>query len=172
MITAYIALGSNLGNPQRQLSLAYAAIAQLPGSHIQAASSLYGSAAIGPGTQPDYLNAVVCLRTALGPNELLENLQQIELAQGRVREEHWAARTLDLDILLYDDRQLDSPSLTIPHPRMTQRNFVLYPLLEIAGANFQLPDGRELGTLVMDCPRGDLAQNAPDFTHHCPGRSH
>ena len=156
MITAYIALGSNLQNPAEQLRTALEAIDRLPRSKRLRTSSFYRSAAVGPGEQPDYLNAVLALATELPARDLLGELQAIEQSRGRVREQRWAARTLDLDILLYGHQIIDTPDLCIPHPRMAQRNFVLYPLLEIGGAKLLLPDGRELGTLLKSCPSGDL----------------
>lgn len=158
MTTAFIGLGSNLQDPLRQLRQALLAIAQLPGTAITAVSSAYRSAAVGPGVQPDYLNAVIRLETSLEPVDLLGALQGIELAQGRVRTVRWGARSLDLDILLYGDRQLATPRLTIPHPALAQRNFVLYPLVEVAGLNWVLPDGTDLATLIARCPRGDLVK--------------
>ena len=121
-------------------------------------SSVYRSAAVGPGGQADYLNAVLQLDTRLRPAELLAGLQAIEQAQGRVRTIRWGARTLDLDILLYGDRQIATDSLTIPHPELHRRNFVLYPLAEITGPHLVLPDGTELATLIALCPQGDLAR--------------
>lgn len=156
MITAYIGLGSNLQDPERQLRAAIAAITQLPQSQVQRVSSVYRSAAVGPGEQPDYLNAVVQLDTALQPLSLLHALQQIELAQGRVRTVRWEARSLDLDILLYGDQHIDTPQLSVPHPSMSQRSFVLYPLAEISGPNLVLPGGTDLGTLLDQCPPGEL----------------
>ena len=158
MIEAYIGLGSNLEEPIRQLRHALLAIAELPSSHLVQVSSAYRSPAVGPGEQPDYLNAVAQLRTSLDPDALLQQLQHIELAQGRVRTVRWGPRTLDLDILLYGDLRLATPTLTIPHPGLVQRNFVLYPLLEICGPNLVLPDGADLGTLTARCPRGDLVK--------------
>ncbi len=156
MIEAYIGLGSNLEEPLQQLRQALLAIAELPSSHLVHVSSAYRSAAVGPGEQPDYLNAAVQLRTSLDPDALLQKLQRIELAQGRVRTVRWGPRTLDLDILLYGDLRLTTPTLTIPHPGLARRNFVLYPLLEICGPNLVLPDGADLGTLIARCPQGDL----------------
>ena len=156
MSTAFVALGSNLSDPPRQLRNAVQAIERLPGTRLIAASRVYRSAAVGPGTQPDYLNAVLRLATSLAPRALLDALQGIERAQGRERRERWGPRTLDLDLLLYDDRRIETGDLTVPHPRLAERNFVLYPLLEVAGGKWVLPDGRELGTLVSDCPRGTL----------------
>lgn len=160
MTRCYIALGSNLQQPLEQLRAAVITIGQLPQSRLVRVSSGYQSTAVGPGDQPDYLNAVLQLDTELPPLELLDVLQAIELQQGRVRELHWGARTLDLDILLYGDHLIDEPRLTIPHERMAQRNFVLYPLLEIGGPNLMLPDGRDLGTLVSACPEGDLVKTS------------
>lgn len=158
MTPAYIALGSNLEDPARQLRQAVTAIGALPDSVIESISSVYDSAAVGPGTQPNYLNAVLQLNTTLPPLDLLDALQDIELRQGRVRSERWGARTLDLDIVLYGDQQIDGERLIVPHPAMAQRNFVLQPLTEIAGDNLLLPDGTVLGTLVAACPGGGLAR--------------
>jgi 2-amino-4-hydroxy-6-hydroxymethyldihydropteridine diphosphokinase len=164
MTPAYIGLGSNLQEPLRQLRAALQAIARLPSSQLLRVSSTYRSAAVGPGEQPDYLNAVLQLETALQPAELLTALQAIEVAQGRVRRVRWGARSLDLDILLYGDRQIATPSLTVPHPELQRRNFVLYPLAEIAGPNLVLPDGTELGTLIARCPWGDLVKTGLGLT--------
>ena len=158
MTPAYVGLGSNLQQPLLQLQRALIAIAQLPSSQLLRVSSVYRSAAVGPGEQPDYLNAALQLDTRLQPAELLAALQAIEQAQGRVRAIRWGARTLDLDILLYGDRQIATSSLTIPHPELQRRNFVLYPLAEIAGPHLVLPDGTELVTLIARCPRGDLVR--------------
>lgn len=156
MITAYIALGSNLNSPIKQLQQAIAALADFPDTNIDAVSPVYRSRAVGPGQQSDYLNAVTRVQTALAPETLLDHLQAQETRQGRERKIRWGARTLDLDILLYDDRVLDSDRLTIPHAEMQNRHFVLYPLADIAGPDFMLPCGDELGTLLQRCPRDDL----------------
>lgn len=158
MTPAYIGLGSNLHAPIQQLRTALQAIEQLPGSRVAQISSIYRSAAVGPGEQPDYLNAVLCLETELEPTALLAALQGIEQAQGRLRTVRWGARSLDLDILLYGDVHLATRALSIPHPRLQQRNFVLYPLAEVCGSNLVLPDGEDLGTLIARCPRGDLVK--------------
>jgi 2-amino-4-hydroxy-6-hydroxymethyldihydropteridine diphosphokinase len=163
MSTAYIALGSNQGNPARQLRAAVRAMEQLPESRLGAISRVYRSAAVGPGTQADYLNAVVRLKTPLSPEALLQALQAIELTQGRVRGERWGPRTLDLDILLFDDMEIDTPRLTVPHPAMAQRNFVLYPLREVARINLVLPDGKDLDTLVSCCPKAELMDTGLDL---------
>lgn len=156
MITAYVGLGSNLLDPLTQLRRAVGALAALPQSRLRQVSTAYRSAAVGPGEQPDYLNAVVQLDTDLEALQLLAALQSIEQDQGRVRTVRWGPRSLDLDLLLYGDVRIDSPALSVPHPAMRERNFVLYPLAAIAGPRLQLPDGEELGTLIARCPRGDL----------------
>lgn len=158
MIPAYIALGSNLCRPQSQLSKAVGALESLPDTRLERISSVYRSAAVGPGTQPDYLNAVLLLATKLSPIALLDAMQQIEVNQGRVRDVRWGPRTLDLDLLLYGDIKITSSELTIPHPRMQQRNFVLYPLREISDTDLILPDGSDLDTLLRQCPREGLVR--------------
>ena len=124
MTPAFIALGSNLQQPLLQLQAAVLAIAQLPSSELAQVSSVYRSAAVGPGEQADYLNAVLQLQTTLQPTKLLAALQAIEQAQGRVRTIRWGARCLDLDILLYGNRQIATSALTIPHAQLQWRNFV------------------------------------------------
>lgn len=128
----YIGLGSNLDDPLAQLCRARLALAGLPSSHLRASSPIYRSAPMGPDDQPDYLNAVVALETALDPQQLLHALQAIEQDQGRVRRRHWGERTLDLDILLYGAERIDDPALTVPHPGIGVREFVLYPLADLA----------------------------------------
>ncbi|GGY80048.1 2-amino-4-hydroxy-6-hydroxymethyldihydropteridine pyrophosphokinase [Cellvibrio zantedeschiae] len=154
---AYIGLGSNLDNPRAQVEQAFAELAALSGCELLARSPLYGSTAIGPGEQPDYVNAVGLLKTELTPLALLDALQAIEQSHRRVRLEHWGPRTLDLDILLLDNLSIDSERLKVPHPYLTQRSFVLYPLADIAPA-LHLPDGRSLQEVVALCPRDGLAQ--------------
>ncbi|MFC1578892.1 2-amino-4-hydroxy-6-hydroxymethyldihydropteridine diphosphokinase [Pseudomonadota bacterium] len=165
MITAYIGLGSNLLEPLRQLRRAVQAIAALPQSQLGRVSTAYRSRAVGPGEQPDYLNAVLQLDTALAAPQLLAAMQTIERAQGRVRTVRWGPRSLDLDILLYGNTHMDSPALSIPHPAMRQRNFVLYPLAAISGPQLRLPDGEDLATLLARCPRGDLVDTGLRLTH-------
>jgi len=158
MTDAYIAMGSNLNAPATQLKSALELLSELPDCNIVATSGVYSSAAVGPGKQPDYLNAVVKLATGLSATRLLAATQQIETRQGRVRNQRWGARTLDIDILLYGQQQIDNTGLQVPHPRMAERNFVLYPLAEVAGEQLILPCGRVLGTLLAKCPRGDLVR--------------
>ncbi len=157
MIRSFVALGSNLGEPLLQLRQAFLHLQQLPKTQVGRSSPLYQNPAIGPGAQPDYLNAVVELYTELSPHELLTELQRIELQQGRRRAQHWGARTLDLDLLLYGDSVIDSLTLQVPHPRMLQRNFVLYPLYAIA-ADLQLPDGSQLQGHLDSCPSAGLTR--------------
>lgn len=143
MNRTYIALGSNLNTPVQQLKDATLALAQLPNSQLIQVSSFYQSKPLGPQDQPDYVNAVACLDTQLAPLALLDALQQIEQQQGRVRLRRWGERTLDLDLLLYGDVIMQSERLTIPHYAMTDREFVIVPLFEIA-PNLVLPNGTPL----------------------------
>lgn len=131
MITCYIGLGANLGQPRQTLAAAHAALAQLPHTRLITQSGLYASKPID-SSGDDYLNAVVAIDTILPAPALLDRLQAIELAHGRERPYRNAPRTLDLDLLLYGDQQLASERLTLPHPRLHLRAFVLMPLLEIA----------------------------------------
>jgi 2-amino-4-hydroxy-6-hydroxymethyldihydropteridine diphosphokinase len=132
MNTAYVALGANLGNPAATVRAAFAALANLPESRVVRTSSLYRTAPVGILEQPEFVNAVAELATTLPPEALLDALLEVEQRFGRVRAERNGPRTLDLDVLLYEDRQLDLPRLTLPHPRLHLRAFVLYPLAEIA----------------------------------------
>lgn len=128
---AFIGLGSNLQDPRRQLLRAFAELDQLPDTRLIARSSLYRSAPVGYTDQPEFVNAVAKIGTTLTPQALLQALLQIELRHGRERTFRNAPRTLDLDVLLYDETQLHEHGLTIPHPQMHLRPFVLLPLLEI-----------------------------------------
>ncbi len=129
---AFIGLGSNLGESCEQLRLALADIGALPETHLVAQSSFYRSAPVGYLDQPDFVNAVAKIETTLMPQALLSALLNIERHHGRERAFLNAPRTLDLDVLLYDDLQLHEHGLTVPHPEMHKRAFVLQPLLEIA----------------------------------------
>ena len=132
MHTAFIALGANLGDPMSQLRAAIAALGELPQTRLTAASSLYRSAPVGNADQPDFVNAVVQVSTGLAPQALLAALLELEQRFGRERSFRNAPRTLDLDLLLYDAQRIAERGLTVPHPRMHERAFVLAPLLEIA----------------------------------------
>ncbi len=150
MTRVHVGLGSNLDDPRRQIEHAFTALSELPASRLVARSSLYRSAPMGPADQPDYLNAVAALDTALAPLKLLDALQAIEAAQRRVRERHWGPRTLDLDLLLYGEQVIDLPRLRVPHPGMHQRSFVLVPLREIAG-DIEIPGQGRISTLLPGC---------------------
>jgi 2-amino-4-hydroxy-6-hydroxymethyldihydropteridine diphosphokinase len=130
-VLAYIGLGANLGDARATLAAAFAAIERLPRTELTARSALYRSAPID-SSGPDYLNAVVAVRTRLDAQALLAGLQAIEREHGRERPYRNAPRSLDLDLLLYGQRRLDAPNLTVPHPRMHERAFVLRPLADIA----------------------------------------
>lgn len=132
MIRAYVALGSNLGNPVATVNDAIEALAALRGSVLKAMSSLYRTAPVGLKRQPDFINAVVALDTRLPATDLLDELFALEARFGRERSVKNAPRTLDLDLLLYGELVQDDPVLTLPHPRMHERAFVLVPLAEIA----------------------------------------
>ena len=148
--TAYVGLGSNLEDPLVQIKRALTALAKLQPQTTLRVSALYKSQAIGPGEQPDYLNGVVELTTTLPPLTLLGALQAIEHQQGRQRALKWGARTLDLDILLYEDITLHSDRLELPHPRLEERNFVIYPLYDLA-PDLVLPNGRRLEDAKRAC---------------------
>ncbi|HCM1361976.1 TPA: 2-amino-4-hydroxy-6-hydroxymethyldihydropteridine diphosphokinase [Vibrio parahaemolyticus] len=156
MITAYIAVGSNLADPVSQAQQAIEALKTLPSSEFVQASALYSSTPMGPQNQPDYINAVVAIKTNLTPLELLDCTQAIEQEQGRVRkDERWGPRTLDLDIVLYGNEVINSERLIVPHYGMREREFVLYPLAEIA-PSLQLPDGTEVSELLEQVDRNGL----------------
>ncbi|MBB3330859.1 2-amino-4-hydroxy-6-hydroxymethyldihydropteridine diphosphokinase [Halomonas campaniensis] len=144
---AWIGLGSNLEGPRRQVERALEALDRLPLTRLAAASRLYASRPVGPQDQPDFINAVARLETRLSPLALLDQLQALEQRHRRVRRRHWGPRTLDLDLLLFDDRCLTLPRLTVPHPEMTRRAFVLVPLAELA-PTLALPDGRRVAELA------------------------
>ncbi len=131
MPRAVIGLGANLGDPAAQLHAAIAALGRLPETHVLAVSSFYRTAPVGYLAQPEFVNAAATVETTLAPRALLAALQAIEAAAGRERRFKDAPRTLDLDVLLYDDRVTDEPGLTIPHPRLHERAFALAPLVEI-----------------------------------------
>lgn len=129
---AYIAIGSNLEEPQAQVQNAFEELAMLPKTRLARVSSLYRTAPVGYEDQPEFVNAIAEIETALEPRALLDALLGIERRHGRVREFANAPRTLDLDIALYEDTLVDEPGLQIPHPRMHERAFVMVPLAEIA----------------------------------------
>lgn len=131
MPTVYLGLGSNLDFPEKQIILAVSRLMCLPHSTWRGVSSLYRSKPVGPQDQPDFVNAVACLDTELSPMVLLQYCQRIEKIHKRVKQRHWGERTIDIDILLYGDQKINLPDLTIPHPQMQHREFVLRPLDEV-----------------------------------------
>ncbi|MDN3609073.1 2-amino-4-hydroxy-6-hydroxymethyldihydropteridine diphosphokinase [Vibrio ostreicida] len=148
MNIVYIAVGSNMTDPIAQANQAIESLKKLPRSEFNQSSMLYSSAPMGPKDQPDYINAIVKISTELTPLELLDCTQAIEQDQGRVRkDQRWGPRTLDLDIILYGDEVIDSERLTVPHYGMKEREFVLYPLAEIA-PNLTFPCGTRLEDLL------------------------
>lgn len=133
MTAAYVGLGSNLEGPEAQVRRALDELAGMPDTHVTARSPLYKSAPLGSQDQPDYINAVAALDTRLAPLALLAALRDIERRHGRVRDgTRWGPRSLDLDLLLYSDVVMDTPELTLPHPGLPERSFVLYPLFDVA----------------------------------------
>jgi len=149
---AYIGIGSNLDDPIRQVRRAFQALTGILASGCVARSPLYRTAPVGgPPGQPDYINAVAALDTGLTPQQLLMVLRTLELGHGRTRSVRWGPRTLDLDLLLYDQLTSDDPWLTLPHPRLHQRAFVLYPLYDIA-PDLNIPGRGRLSELLANCP--------------------
>jgi 2-amino-4-hydroxy-6-hydroxymethyldihydropteridine diphosphokinase len=156
MTHVYIGLGSNLALPKKQIQDACASLATLPDTALIKCSSLYKSQPMGPQDQPDYVNAVALIETALSSESLLQHTQLIENQQGRIRKANrWGPRTLDLDMLLFGEQQINNEHLTVPHSGMKQREFVLYPLFEIA-PDLILPCGVKLADLIMACPINGL----------------
>ncbi len=148
-----IALGSNLGDCLGILTAALQVLAVTPGIRVQAVSSWYQTKPVSPIPQPDYLNGCALLQVQLPPQQVLKILLATEAKFGRVRRERWGARSIDLDLLLYDDLILDSPQLQLPHPRMNERAFVLVPLAEIAPQWIEPVSGKAIAQLLqaVDC---------------------
>ncbi len=157
MSLAYIGLGSNLDQPLAQVREAINELQQTDGLKLVAVSPLYASSPMGPQDQPDYINAVAAVETSLSPHDLLKKLQNLEQQHGRQRLRHWGERTLDLDILLYGQQILDDAELTLPHPGVAERNFVVYPLADIA-PDIEIPGQGPIAQLIARVPRGDLTQ--------------
>lgn len=160
VVTAFVALGSNIDEPEQQITRALSEIGALPETRLTRASSLYRSAPVGYRDQPDFLNAVAAIKTRLAPRMLLDRLLAIERAHGRVREFPNAPRTLDLDIILYGDLALQEPGLVIPHPRMQERAFVVVPLVEIA-PDATVPGRGRAGDLLRGVDPTSVARLAP-----------
>jgi 2-amino-4-hydroxy-6-hydroxymethyldihydropteridine diphosphokinase len=148
---AFIALGSNLQDPAAQVQRALSELGQLQGTRVVARSSFYRTAPVGYADQPDFINAVAEVATELSPQALLQALLALELLHGRERTFPNAPRVLDLDLLLYDDLCLQEAALTLPHPHMHERGFVLLPLAEIA-PDLELPGKGKVAVLAQACP--------------------
>lgn len=147
---AFIALGSNLQDPAVQVARAFAKLAELPKTRIFRQSSLYCTAPVGYDDQPDFINAVAEVETALAPLDLMQALLALESSFGRERIFANAPRILDLDLLLYDDRVMQTTDLILPHPRMHERGFVLFPLAEIA-PDMEIPGKGRVSELLQHC---------------------
>jgi len=160
---AYIGLGSNLDQPYQQIKKAIIALNNLAGTKVKTDSGYFKSRPMGPADQPDYVNAVVELETVLGADKLLEYCQLIEKQQHRIKMRHWGERTIDLDILLYADQQIETEDLTVPHPGLCQRDFVYMPLLKIK-PDLQVPGRGLLNNIVKSTD----AENA-NFACHFAG---
>lgn len=164
---AFVGLGSNLADPVSQVHAGAAALARLPDTRCEACSSLYRTAPVGVTAQPDFVNAVCALTTSLPPEELMRALLDIERAHGRDRARVVAGgpRTLDLDLLLYENRRVHTDLLTLPHPRLHERAFVLYPLAEIA-PDLEIP-GRGTVASLLPGVGGQLIERLADKTLPC-----
>ena len=156
MTLAYVGLGANIDEPRRQLQTALEELSRLPQTRMAASSGLYRTAPAGYADQPEFFNAVAQLDTALEPVDLLEKLLDLEEQHGRKRSFANAPRTLDLDLLLYGDVRISTPRLTLPHPRMHQRAFVLRPLVEIS-PDVAIPGRGRARDLLAGC-RNQLAE--------------
>jgi len=149
-VKAFVGLGANLGEPETQVRRAITALEAIPKTRLLAASSLYRSAPVGVGEQPDFINAVAEIETGLGARALLDELLAIEARFGRRRDFPGAPRTLDLDLLLYGDQVIAELELVVPHPRMHERAFVLAPLAEIASPAI-VPGKGAVAALLASC---------------------
>lgn len=148
MPRAFVGLGANLGDPSAQIEAALARLAQHPAITVTARSALYRSAALGPGPQPDYCNAVCAIDTGLAPDAVLAVLQQVEAGLGRTRPvQRWAPRIIDLDLLHYEGVRQPGPGLALPHPELARRSFVLVPLAQVA-PDLELPGMGRVEELV------------------------
>lgn len=156
-VRCYIGLGSNLDNPLQHIEQAFSELAELEHCRLVNASPIYRSAPVGPQDQPDFINAVAEIETTLEAHKLLDQLQGLEQKHQRVRERHWGPRTLDLDLLLYGNSQINTERLCVPHAFMHERSFVLYPLADIA-PDLIMPNDETLSSLLVACPMGSLTK--------------
>ena len=157
---AYISIGSNLNNPYQQVKSAIDKLKIADNIYIEAISDWYLSDPVGPKNQSRYVNGVIKISTRLSPNQLLKKLHEIEDAHGRIRNVRWGPRTLDLDILLYGSKMMNTKKLTIPHPEMKIRNFVLTPLADIE-PDLVLPDGSILSSLLENSQLKEIVPILP-----------
>ncbi len=155
---SYIGLGSNLDNPQLQLTTALAGLDGIPDSTLVKYSSFYRSKPVGPDNQPDFINAVALLNSGLTALQLLGRLQSIENRHGRIRDgQRWGPRTLDLDMLMYGNEIINEPELMVPHPEIRHRNFVLIPLLELA-PDIRIPGLGRADDLLAEVGRAGITK--------------
>ena len=169
MTPCCIGLGANLGDPRRALIEAAAALDCDPRTGLLKRSLIYRSAALGPGVQPPYLNAAVTLDWRGGAEALLALLQSLENRAARVRRERWGPRTLDLDLLLFGGETINNPRLSVPHPRIAERNFVLQPMIDVLGEDAQVC-GKRLAQLLANCPANPLERTCLSW-HAAPSMS-
>jgi 2-amino-4-hydroxy-6-hydroxymethyldihydropteridine diphosphokinase len=155
---AFLGLGSNLGDRLTNLQGAVDLLQAEPGLRVAASSRVWETVPVGGPPQPDYLNAVIGVETDLSARDLLEVAHRVEARLGRVRKERWGARSIDVDLLLYDEESIEEADLVVPHPRLRERAFVLLPLLELA-EDVTLPDGTRLKDLRIDTD--GVAPSAP-----------
>jgi len=156
---AYVGIGSNLEDPRAHILRAFDELARLPETTLTARSSLYRTAPVGHAAQPHFINAVAALDTRLSAQALLAELQGVEASHGRQRSFPNAPRTLDLDVLLYGAAQIDQPGLTVPHPRMHERAFVLAPLVELA-PKLEIPGIGPASARLAQCAAQDVERIA------------
>ena len=155
-VRVYIGLGSNLEDPVAQVLEAVEELEMIPDSILVSRSSLYRGKPMGPADQPDYVNAVVAMDTLLSPANFLQELIRIEDLQGRTRDgEKWGPRIIDLDLLMYGKQKINKPDLTVPHPGMHERDFVIIPLSELAG-DVNVPGQGRLTALINKCENHSL----------------
>jgi 2-amino-4-hydroxy-6-hydroxymethyldihydropteridine diphosphokinase len=152
MRRVYVGIGSNLGDREFLIRKAVESLRQLPQTNVSGVSSLYDTEPVGETEQPPFLNAVAWIETELLPRELLWQMLLIEKRMGRVRSKRWGPRSIDLDLLFYDDELIDEPDLQVPHPEAHRRGFVLYPLLEL-DPNFRHPvTGETVRRMIQKLP--------------------
>ena len=153
MVHAFVGVGSNLDEPERQVRDGLLALAVVEQTTLVSQSRCYRTAPMGPQSQPDYVNAVAELATALDAHTLLDELLAIETRQGRVRtSEQWGPRSLDLDLLVYGNTRIDDARLTVPHPGIAERRFVLVPLMDVAPA-LRIPGLASIAEMLETCPK-------------------